>query len=651
MTPTPTEPAQVRSTAAPSACATSGTKVSGFSDLDLYWFREGTHTRLYEAFGAHPIMHVDRVQFRVWAPNAMSVSVIGDFNDWDPQRSPLRARTDGSGIFDGALEHVPIGTRYKYRIVDARNGQQLDKADPFAFWSEVAPGTASRLVSLDFEWRDEAWMSEQAAHNALDRPLSIYEVHFGSWRRPGGRLPTYAELAEPLARYADDLGFTHVELLPLTEHPFYGSWGYQTTGYFAATSRYGSPQDLMLLIDTLHRHGIGVILDWVPSHFPSDPHGLALFDGTPLYEHPDPRRGFHPEWNSLIFDYGRNEVRSFLLSSALFWLRRYHVDALRVDAVASMLYLDYSRRSGEWAPNAQGGNENREAEDFLRVLNTAVYREAPATQTIAEESTAWPQVSRPVHVGGLGFGMKWNMGWMHDTLKYMQHDPVHRRYHHDQLTFSMVYAFSENYVLPFSHDEVVYGKGSILQRMPGDRWQKFAGLRALYGYQWAHPGKKLLFMGGEFGQWAEWSHESELDWPALNEPMHSGVQRWVADLNRFYRAQPALHARDFDPEGFAWVEASYADASVIAFERRAPDALPVLIVCNFTPVPRGEYRLGVSRRGVWREALNSDASVYGGSGIGNLGRAVSASDPAHGQQQSIIVTLPPLSTLMFVYSS
>ena len=407
----------------------------------------------------------------------------------------------------------------------------------------------------------------------------------------------------------------------------------------------------MLLIDTLHRHGIGVILDWVPSHFPSDPHGLALFDGTPLYEHPDPRRGFHPEWNSLIFDYGRNEVRSFLLSSALFWLRQYHIDALRVDAVASMLYLDYSRRSGEWAPNAQGGNENREAEDFLRVLNTAVYREAPATQTIAEESTAWPQVSRPVHIGGLGFGMKWNMGWMHDTLKYMQHDPVHRRYHHDQLTFSMVYAFSENYVLPFSHDEVVYGKGSMLQRMPGDRWQKFAGLRALYGYQWAHPGKKLLFMGGEFGQWAEWSHESELDWPALNEPMHSGVQRWVADLNRFYRAQPALHARDFDPEGFAWVEASYADASVIAFERRAPDALPVLIVCNFTPVPRGEYRLGVSRRGVWREALNSDASVYGGSGIGNLGRAVSASDPAHGQQQSIIVTLPPLSTLMFVYSS
>ena len=651
MTHTPTEPAQVHSTPAPSVSASPGSQDGrGFSDLDLYWFREGTHTRLYEAFGSHPTTHPDGARFRVWAPHASRVSVIGDFNDWDPERSPLAACTDGSGIFEGAFEHVPIGTRYKYRIVDARNGQRLDKADPFAFWSEVAPGTASRLVSLDFEWRDEAWMSEQAAHNALDRPLSIYEVHFGSWRRPGGRLPTYAELAEPLARYAAELGFTHVELLPLTEHPFYGSWGYQTTGYFAATSRYGSPQDLMLLIDTLHRHGIGVILDWVPSHFPSDPHGLALFDGAPLYEHPDPRRGFHPEWNSLIFDYGRNEVRSFLLSSALFWLRRYHVDALRVDAVASMLYLDYSRQPGEWVPNAQGGNENREAEDFLRVLNTAVYREAPATQTIAEESTAWPQVSRPVHTGGLGFGMKWNMGWMHDTLKYMQHDPVHRRYHHDQLTFSMVYAFSENYVLPFSHDEVVYGKGSMLQRMPGDRWQKFAGLRALYGYQWAHPGKKLLFMGGEFGQWAEWSHESELDWPALNDPMHAGVQRWVADLNRFYRAQPALHARDFDPEGFAWVEASHADASVIAFERRAPDAPPVLIVCNFTPVPRAAYRLGVSRRGVWREALNSDASVYGGSGIGNLGGASSTMDSSHGQQQSIVVTLPPLATLMFVHS-
>ncbi|MGH6611876.1 MAG: 1,4-alpha-glucan branching protein GlgB [Burkholderiaceae bacterium] len=637
--------------AAAASAALRSLSRSDFGALDAYFFGEGTHTRLFETFGAHVDEQAQCV-FRVWAPNAVAVSVIGDFNDWNPQ-APLSARWDGSGVWEGTVANVPLGSRYKYRIV-AASGEQLDKADPFATFAEVAPATASVVTTLDYAWNDEAWMRQRAARNALDAPMSIYEVHLGSWRRPwNGTMAHYRDIAEPLARYVSELGFTHVELLPITEHPFYGSGGYQTTGYFAPTSRYGSPQDFMFLVDTLHQHGIGVILDWVPSHFPDDPHGLARFDGTHLYEHADPRQGFHPEWNSLIFNYGRNEVRSFLLSSATFWLTRYHIDALRVDAVASMLYLDYARRPGEWVPNEKGGRENLQAVQFLRALNTATYRNAAGTQTIAEESTAWPSVSRPVEHGGLGFGLKWNMGWMHDTLEYMRLDAIYRRHHQDRLTFSLVYAFSENFVLPLSHDEVVYGKGSLLQKMPGDKWQKFAGLRALFGYQWAHPGKKLIFMGSEFAQRAEWAHEAELDWLCLGDEMHAGVQRWVSDLNRLLRAEPALHERDFDQEGFAWIDASNADASVLAFERRArsTSAPIVAVACNFTPVPRSDYRLGVSRAGRWREALNSDAAMYGGSNVGNLGGVSSEPVAAHERAQSIVITLPPLATIFFVHES
>ena len=627
---------------------------STFGELDAYWFREGTHTRLFEGFGAHVIeTTAQRVEFRVWAPNAASVAVIGDFNGWNPEGFELSARWDSSGVWERAFDDVPLGARYKYRIVSG-SGERFDKADPFATFAEVAPATASIVAPLDFEWGDEDWIRQRAAPNALDAPMSIYEVHLGSWRRPwDGTMARYRDIAEPLARYVNELGFTHVELMPITEHPFYGSWGYQTTGYFAPTSRYGSPQDFMFLVDTLHKHGIGVILDWVPSHFPDDPHGLARFDGTHLYEHEDPRQGFHPEWNSLIFNYGRNEVRSFLLSSAVFWLTRYHIDALRVDAVASMLYLDYARSPGEWVPNPSGGRENVEAVQFLRVLNTSTYRDAPGTQTVAEESTAWPSVSRPVDAGGLGFGLKWNMGWMHDTLEYMRLDPIHRRHHQDRLTFSLVYAFSENFVLPLSHDEVVYGKGSLLRKMPGDEWQKFANLRALFGYQWAHPGKKLIFMGSEFAQDAEWSHEAELDWRCLKNPLHAGMQRWIADLNRLLRATPALYQRDFDSDGFAWIDASDAAASVIAFERYAlSDRRAVVAVAfNFTPVPRYGYRLGVARAGRWREALNSDAGVYGGSDVGNLGEVASEPVAMHGRAQSIVVTLPPLAALFFVHES
>jgi 1,4-alpha-glucan branching enzyme len=515
----------------------------------------------------------------------------------------------------------------------------------------VPPKTASVVWSLDYQWSDAAWMAERTGRNALTAPLAIYEVHLGSWRRvpaEGNRSLGYREIAPLLADYVAAAGFTHVELLPLMEHPFYGSWGYQTVGYFAPTNRYGTPQDLMFLIDHLHQRGIGVILDWVPSHFPTDEHGIGFFDGTHLYEHGDPRQGFHPDWNSFIFNYGRNEVRSFLLSSALFWLERYHADGLRVDAVASMLYLDYSRRPGEWIPNAHGGRENLGAIDLLRRLNTSVYERCPGVQTFAEESTAWPMVSRPTYVGGLGFGMKWDMGWMHDTLGYMAHEPVHRKFHHGQLTFRMMYAFTENFVLPLSHDEVVYGKGSLLAKMPGDDWQKRANLRLLLGYMYTQPGKKLLFMGGEFGQWNEWNHDTSLDWHLLEEPRHAMLLRWVRDLNTTYRALPELHTLDATPAGFAWIDCNDAEQSALVYLRRAGIGGDVVVVaCNFTPVPRHNYRIGVPGAGHWDEVLNSDATLYGGSGQGNLGGAVAAPVPWHGRPESINVTLPPLAMVAF----
>lgn len=618
------------------------------TDHDLYLFREGTHSRLYDSLGCHLPDEGDGARFAVWAPNARSVSVIGDWNGWTPGTDELAPRPDGSGIWEGLMPNVRRGQAYKYRVVSQVGDYVVDKADPFGFFSELPPATGSRVWTLDYEWTDADWMRTRAARNGLAAPVAVYELHPGSWRRRNGEYLGYRELAHELGDYLNDLGFTHVELMPVTEHPFYGSWGYQTTGYFAPTARYGTPQDFMYFVDHLHARGIGVILDWVPSHFPTDEHGLGYFDGTHLYEHADPRQGFHPEWGSSIFNYGRNEVRSFLLSSALFWLDRYHVDGLRVDAVASMLYLDYARKEGEWIPNRHGGRENLEAVEFLRVLNRSVYRDHPDAMTIAEESTAWPMVSRPTDMGGLGFGMKWNMGWMHDTLSYMQQEPIHRKYHHNQLTFSLVYAFNENFMLPLSHDEVVYGKGSLIGKMPGDNWQKFANLRTLFGYMWTHPGKKLLFMGCEFGQRREWAHEGELDWKSLDGAEHAGVQRFVKELNRVYRSEPALHEVDFEPAGFEWVEGGDAAHSVIAFLRkaRAPGAEPLLVACNFTPVPRQNYVVGVPGAGFWREIVNSDARDYGGSGWGNLGGLRSAPVPSHGRSHSLALTLPPLSVIV-----
>ncbi|GKT15342.1 1,4-alpha-glucan branching protein GlgB [Acidovorax sp. SUPP2522] len=621
---------------------------------DAYLLREGTHSRLYQAMGCHLRSEGGGADFSVWAPNAASVSVIGDWNGWNPDADVLHARSDGSGIWEGASPHAAHGQAYKYRIVSHNGGRVLEKADPFAGCAELPPNTASRIWSLDYEWGDSDWMASRGPRNALDAPMSIYEMHPGSWRRRNGQFMNYRELAHELADYVTSLGFTHVELMPITEHPFYGSWGYQTTGYFAPTSRYGTPQDFMYFVDHLHQRGIGVLLDWVPSHFPVDAHGLAEFDGTHLYEHSDPRQGFHPEWSSAIFNYGRHEVRSFLISSGLFWLDKYHLDGLRVDAVASMLYLDYARKDGEWIPNRHGGRENLEAIEFMRLLNRAVYRDHPDTVSIAEESTAWPMVSRPVEMNGLGFGMKWNMGWMHDTLAYLKEDPVNRRYHHHKLTFSLVYAFNENFVLPLSHDEVVYGKGSLINKMPGDEWQQFANLRALFGLMWSHPGKKLLFMGGEFGQRREWTHEGELEWWVCDSPLHGGVQRLIRELNRVYRSEPALHEVDFSAEGFQWVEADDAGQSVIAFLRkpshraaREDGAGPVLVVCNLTPVPRTNYLVGVPSSGYWQELLNSDAREFGGAGWGNLGGVEAAPVRSHQWEQSLCLTLPPLSTLIF----
>ncbi|TAK46452.1 MAG: 1,4-alpha-glucan branching protein GlgB [Betaproteobacteria bacterium] len=619
------------------------------TDHDIYLFREGTHCRLYEKLGCQLDAGGCGAAFAVWAPNARQVSVIGEWNGWRAGADPLRLRDDGSGLWQGRAEGVRRGQAYKYRIVSSIGGHTGDKADPFAFCTEAPPATASRAWTLEFDWQDGEWMRTRARHNALDAPMSVYEVHAGSWRRANGAFLGYRELAHRLADYANDMGFTHVELMPVTEHPFYGSWGYQTTGYFAPTARYGTPQDFMYLVDHLHRRGVGVILDWVPSHFPDDPHGLALFDGSHLYEHADPRQGYHPEWGSSLFNYGRHEVRGFLASSGLFWLDRYHVDGLRVDAVASMLYLDYARKDGEWIPNRHGGRENLEAIEFLQQFNIAAYREHPDIVTIAEESTAWPMVSRPVHLGGLGFGMKWNLGWMHDTLAYLRENPVHRKYHHGKLTFSLLYAFNENFMLPLSHDEVVHGKGSLMSRMPGDTWQQAANLRTLYGYMWGHPGKKLLFMGGEFGQRREWTHEGELEWWVTERPEHGGVQRWLRQLNRVYREEPALHEIDFGQEGFEWVDANDAENSVFTYLRRAKTrgAASVLVACNFTPVPRQNYVIGVPSGGQWREILNSDAREYGGAGWGNLGGALAAPVPAHGRPYSLSVTLPALSVLYF----
>ncbi len=618
------------------------------TDYDIYLFRRGEHFRLYRKLGAH--LEEGGARFAVWAPNASRVSVIGTFNDWDPSAHPLRPREDGSGIWEGFVEGVRKGDLYKYRVVSRYGGYTADKADPFAFFCEVPPGTASVVWDLEYEWGDGDWMRERKDRNSLSSPMSIYEVHLGSWRRvpeEGNRFLTYRELARELPPYVEEMGFTHVEFLPVMEHPFYRSWGYQITGYFAPTSRYGTPQEFMGLVDALHRRGIGVILDWVPSHFPSDGHGLVFFDGTHLYEHADPRKGIHPEWGSCIFNYGRHEVRAFLISSALFWLDRYHADGLRIDAVASMLYLDYGRKEGEWVPNEYGGRENLEAIHFLRRLNEVVYGEYPDVQVIAEESTAWPMVTRPTYAGGLGFGLKWKMGWMHDTLRYFSLDPLFRKYHHDLLTFSMWYAYSENFVLPLSHDEVTYGKGSLFGKMPGDVWQKFAHLRLLFGYMYGHPGKKLLFMGGEFGQWREWVHDESLEWHALQFEDHRGLQRWVKDLNHLYRREPALHELDFDPAGFEWVDFRDAEKSIISFLRRGRRGPPLLVVCNFTPVPRYGYRIGVPAGGFWREVLNSDAREYGGSGQGNLGGVWADPIPWHGRPFSLSLTLPPLGCLYF----
>ncbi len=625
-------------------------KMTLLTDDDVHLFNEGTHFRLYEKLGGH-IVSYDSQQgayFAVWAPNAEKVSVIGDFNAWNKDSTPMLPR-GSSGIWECFVPGVAEGNCYKYHIRSRYGNYQVDKADPFAFYGEVPPHTASILRDIGYNWNDAEWMSARRQRNAFDAPVSVYEVHLGSWRRvpeEQDRFLTYRELSEQLPDYARKMGFTHVEFLPVMEHPFYGSWGYQTTGYFSPTSRYGTPQDFMYLVDCLHQNGIGVILDWVPSHFPTDEHGLGFFDGTHLYEHAGYTRGFHPDWKSFIFNYGRNEVRSFLISSALFWLDRYHADALRVDAVASMLYLDYSRRNGEWTPNEFGGNENLEAISFLRLFNKESYTNYPDTQTIAEESTAWSMVSRPPYVGGLGFGMKWDMGWMHDTLSYMSKDPVYRKYHHNELTFRSIYAFSENFVLPLSHDEVVYGKGSLLGKMPGDEWQKFANLRLLYGYMHAQPGKKLLFMGGELGQWREWHHDESLEWHLLQFKPHAQLQRWVRDLNQLYRNESALHDLDFSPAGFEWVAGNDADASVLSFLRKGKKPGKVILaVCNFTPVLRTGYRIGAPYGGFWRELLNSDAAEYGGSGAGNAGGRNAEPLPYHGRPFSLNLTLPPLGIL------
>ena len=618
------------------------------SPFDLHLFNEGTHSHLFDKLGAHQSTEPDGTSFAVWAPNADSVSVIGDFNGWDKTANGLFPR-EQSGIWEGFIPGVKHGALYKYHVHSRVTRAGADKADPYAAYSEQPPRQASVVWDLSYQWGDESWMSSRNVSNGRSAPWSVYEMHLGSWMRvpeEQNRWLTYRELGPRLADYVSRMGFTHVEFMPVMEHPFYGSWGYQVTGFFAPTSRYGTPQDFMFLVDYLHQNGIGVILDWVPSHFPSDEFGLQNFDGTHLYEHADPRLGVHPDWGSSIFNYGRNEVRGFLLSSALCWLNRYHADGLRVDAVASMLYLDYSRKQGEWIPNKFGGNENLEAVDFLRRFNIEVYKEQPAVQTIAEESTSFPLVSRPTYLGGLGFGMKWDMGWMHDMLAYMSQEPIHRKFHHHNLTFRMLYAFTENFMLPLSHDEVVHGKGSLLAKMPGDDWQKFANLRLLYGYMFAQPGKKLLFMGDEFAQWHEWDHEQSLDWHLLDQQMHGGMRLWVGDLNRILRDEKALHEMDFDPAGFSWIDVTDADQSVVSLIRRGRSPQDIIVgVFNFTPVPRSNYQIGIPEGGRWLELLNSDAPLYGGSGQGNLGGVEAVPIGMHGHRHSLTLTLPPLAAL------
>ncbi|MEO1227465.1 MAG: 1,4-alpha-glucan branching protein GlgB [Myxococcota bacterium] len=630
-------------------------ELSGLGDQDLFLFAEGTHSRLYEKLGAQlaEINGQAGTRFVVWAPEAESVSVVGDFNDWNAEATPLSA-IRSSGLWAGFAPGVGAGAVYKYHVRSRHQGYWAEKADPFARMAELPPATASVVWSEDYAWSDGPWMAGRGARQGTSAPMSVYEVHLGSWMRAGAHgenMLSYRDLADRLADYLEKTQFTHVELLPVTEHPFYGSWGYQTTGYFAPTRRFGTPADLKYLVNRLHEAGFGVILDWVPSHFPTDLHGLAYFDGSHLYEHADPRLGFHPDWNSAIFNYGRHEVRSFLLSSACYWLDHFHLDGLRVDAVASMLYLNYSRKPGEWIPNKYGGHENLEAMAFLRDMNRLLHERFPDALTIAEESTAWPKVSRSVDEGGLGFDFKWDMGWMHDTLKYMARDPVYRQYHHHELTFRGLYAFTESYILPLSHDEVVHGKGPLIDKMPGDEWQRFANLRLLFAYMHGLPGKKLCFQGGELGQTREWSHEQSVDWHLLDEgPFHKGVQALVGDLNRIHREFPALHRLDASPEGYQWIEGNDGQRSVLAFLRKSDREEDALVLCafNFTPVVREAYRIGVPFAGRWREIVNSDAAAYGGSGQGNMGGVETTDTPSHGHGQSLLIRLPPLAALFFV---
>jgi 1,4-alpha-glucan branching enzyme len=621
------------------------------SDFDRYLIGEGKHLELYTRLGAHPRVIDGRsgINFAVWAPNARTVQIVGDFNGWDGRGHAARVHAN-LGVWELFVPEARVGDKYKFRVL-TQQGEWVDKCDPLAFAAELPPLTASIITDLNsYHWNDGEWMSHRANSQPLRQPMNVFEVHLGSWQkgpgRPHGWLH-YRDLAHRLADYCRRMNFTHVELLPVSEHPFTGSWGYQTVGYYAPTSRHGSPDDFMYFVDYLHQRGIGVLIDWVPAHFPKDNHGLRRFDGSALYEHEDPRKGEHPDWGTLIFNYGRNEVRNFLVANALFWLDKYHIDGLRVDAVASMLYLDYSRQHGEWIPNQYGGRENLEAMDFLREFNTVVHEKHPGAVTIAEESTAWPGVSRPVYSGGLGFTLKWNMGWMNDTLRYFRQEPIHRQFHHGELTFSLIYAFTENFVLPLSHDEVVHGKGALLSQMPGDLWQKFANLRLLYGYMWTHPGKKLLFMGGELGMWNEWNHDVGPQWELLDFDTHRGIQNLVADLNKLVVEHPALHAEDFSGEGFEWIDCSSAQDSILAYLRKAPDAAPLLICCNFTPVVRHGYRIGVPMPGFWRELFNSDSMTYGGTNVGNYPGRHTTPHPAHGRPDSIQIDLPPLAVNVF----
>jgi 1,4-alpha-glucan branching enzyme len=625
---------------------------SRFTDFDISLFKAGKHFKLYEKFGAHVVEFngVIGTYFSVWAPNAQYVSVIGNFNGWNRGSHALNPRWDASGIWEGYIPHVGVGETYKYYI-KASTGEDLEKSDPFALRWELPPHTASIVVDTYYEWTDKKWMANRHQYNALDKPYSVYEMHLGSWARSPespDEFLTYRQLAETLIPYIKEMGFTHVEFMPIMEHPYYPSWGYQISGFYAASCRYGSPQDLMFLIEKLHEAEIGVILDWVPSHFPGDKHALYNFDGTHLYEHEDVRKGFHPDWKSYIFNYGRNEVRAFLISNALFWLDIYHVDGLRVDAVASMLYLDYSRKHGEWEPNIYGGNENLEAISFLKEFNEAVYSHFPDTQTIAEESTSFSGVSRPVYTGGLGFGMKWMMGWMHDTIKYFSEDPVNRKYHHNQITFSLIYAFTENFMLPFSHDEVVYGKGSMLRKMPGDEWQQFANLRLCYSYMFTHPGAKLLFMGAEFGQGVEWNYQESLQWHVLEYPNHQGIKEAVKALNKLYRSEPALYEKAFDGSGFEWVDGGNANDSILIYNRKGynPDD-DLVIMLNMTPVVRHDFRVGVHEAGTWHEIFNSDSEKFWGSGVHNAAPLKTESVDWHGRQNSISITIPPLAVSVF----